>query len=170
MQTDPTPDDDPAFLTSARRWKLFGLSHLPYRILLLAKMIDRVTSLHVREEASMTLAEWRVISHVEVMGRCSASEIADAAFVDRAEVSRAVTMLEARRMVEREPNPRNRRSSLISLTDEGRRIYLAVRGERSKMYEDWLVDLTEAERAQLDHMLNKVMRRVLLANPGTILG
>ncbi|MCW6529091.1 MarR family transcriptional regulator [Sphingomonas sp. MMSM24] len=157
--------DDPILHASERRWRLFGRSHLPYRILLLAKMIDRATSQHVREKASMTLAEWRVISHVELMGRCSASEIAEAAFVDRAEVSRAVGVLERRHLVQREPNPRNRKSSLISLTDEGKRIYAAVREERGRMYEDWLSDLSEEERGQLDSELRRIMRRVVLTDP-----
>ena len=106
MDRATPPDDDPTLRASERRWKLFGQSLLPYRILLLAKMIDRVTSQHVRERAAMSLAEWRVISHVELMGRCSASEIADAAFVDRAEVSRAVGVLEGRGLIQREPHPR----------------------------------------------------------------
>ena len=165
MDRATPPDDDPTLRASERRWKLFGQSHLPYRILLLAKMIDRVTSQHVREKAAMSLAEWRVISHVELMGRCSASEIADAAFVDRAEVSRAVGVLEGRGLIQREPHPRNRKSSLISLTEEGKRIYDSVREERSGMYEDWLGDLSADERRQLDIELRKVMRRVVLANP-----
>lgn len=165
MDRATPPDDDSTLRASERRWKLFGQSHLPYRILLLAKMIDRVTSQHVRERAAMSLAEWRVISHVELMGRCSASEIADAAFVDRAEVSRAVGVLEGRGLIQREPHPRNRKSSLISLTEEGKRIYSSVREERSGMYEDWLGDLSADERRQLDIELRKVMRRVVLANP-----
>ncbi|GAO53266.1 MarR family winged helix-turn-helix transcriptional regulator [Novosphingobium sp. MD-1] len=165
MDRATPPDDDPTLRASERRWKLFGQSHLPYRILLLAKMIDRVTSQHVREKAAMSLAEWRVISHVELMGQCSASEIADAAFVDRAEVSRAVGVLEGRGLIQREPHPRNRKSSLISLTEEGKRIYASVREERSGMYEDWLGDLSADERRQLDIELRKVMRRVVLANP-----
>jgi hypothetical protein len=40
MDRATPPDDDPTLRASERRWKLFGQSHLPYRILLLAKMID----------------------------------------------------------------------------------------------------------------------------------
>lgn len=153
---------------SERRWQLFGPSHLPYRILLLAKMIDRVTSQHVRDRAAMSLAEWRVISHVELMKQCSAAEIAEAAFVDRSEVSRAVAALESRQLIQRDPNPRNRKSSLISLTPEGKAIYAMVREERTHMYEEWLEDLSSEDRAQLDTALRTVMRRIVLSNPDAL--
>jgi DNA-binding MarR family transcriptional regulator len=162
---DPSPfDHDRSLRASERRWTLFERTHVPYRILLLAKMIDRVSSQQVREQAGMSLAEWRVISQVELMGSCSASEIANAAYVDRAEVSRAVAALESRGLIQREPNPRNRKSSLILLTAEGRKIYVAVREQRRPIYEEWLRDLSERERAELDNGLRKVMRRVLLAS------
>jgi DNA-binding MarR family transcriptional regulator len=171
VMNGPDPfDHDRAPSASERRWTLFERTHVPYRILLLAKMIDRVSSQQVREQAGMSLAEWRVISQVELMGTCSASEIANAAFVDRAEVSRAVAALEGRGLIQREPNPRNRKSSLISLTGEGRKIYVAIREERRPIYEEWLRDLSEQERAELDEGLRKVMRRVLLATPDAFPG
>lgn len=165
----PGESDGHAMLAaSERRWQLFGLSHLPYRVLLLAKMIDRVTSQHVRDRAAMSLAEWRVISHVELMKQCSAAEIAEAAFVDRSEVSRAVAALESRKLIQRDPNPRNRKSSLISLTPEGKAIYAMVREERAHMYEEWLEDLSGEDRAQLDTALRTVMRRIVLSNPDAL--
>ncbi|WP_404710454.1 MarR family winged helix-turn-helix transcriptional regulator [Sphingomonas sp. MMS24-J13] len=170
METCDVPDDNPALTASERRWTLFGRSHLPYRILLLAKMIDRVTSQDVREKAAMSLAEWRVMSHLELMGGCSASEIAGAAFVDRSEVSRAVAVLEKRGLIRRDPNPRNRKSSLISLTEAGRRLYVGVRGERSQVFKDWMADLSDQERIDLDDKLRKMMRRVVLSNPDAFLG
>ena len=143
----------------------FGPSHIPYRILLLGKMIDRVTAQHVRDTAQLSLAEWRVLTHVEMIGRCSAAEVASVAYSDRAEVSRAIGSLEERGFVRREANPRNRKSSLVSLTPEGRAIHAAIRGERGKFYEQWLTDLTEAERAALNAGLDKVTRRVIESAP-----
>jgi len=173
METMQSPDGEPSpaqsmLEASERRWQLFGPTHLPYRILLLAKMIDRVTTQHVRDRAAMSLAEWRVISHVALMGQCSAAEIAEAAFVDRSEVSRAVAALEQRQLIQRDPNPRNRKSSLISLTGEGRSIYGTVREERTHMYEDWLEDLGLEDRTQLDDALRTVMRRIVLGNPDAL--
>lgn len=143
----------------------FGPSQLPYRILLLGKMIDRVTAQHVRDTAGLSLAEWRVLTHVEMIGKCSAAEVASVAYSDRAEVSRALGSLEERSLVRREANPRNRKSSLVSLTDEGKAVHTAIRGERGKFYEQWLTDLEPAERAALDAGLDQITRRVIESAP-----
>ena len=143
----------------------FGPSHIPYRILLLGKMIDRVTAQHVRDTAQLSLAEWRVLTHVQMIGKCSAAEVASVAYSDRAEVSRALGSLETRGLVQREANPRNRKSSLVSLTAEGKAVHAAIRGERGKFYEQWLTDLTADERSTLNGALEKVTRRVIESAP-----
>ena len=143
----------------------FGPSHLPYRILLLGKMIDRVTAQHVRDTAQLSLAEWRVLTHVEMIGKCSAAEVASVAYSDRAEVSRAVGSLEKRGFVQRETNPRNRKSSLVSLTPAGKTVHAAIRGERGRFYERWLTDLSEDERVALNASLEKVTRRLVESVP-----
>lgn len=76
-------------------WRIFDARHLPYRVLMLGKMFDRLSVQQVRDRAGMSLAEWRVLAHIAVMGPKSASEVSGAALVDRAEVSRAVRSLEA---------------------------------------------------------------------------
>ena len=139
----------------------FGPSHIPYRILLLGKMIDRVTAQHVRDTAQLSLAEWRVLTHIEMIGKCSAAQVASVAYSDRAEVSRALGSLEKRGLVTRETNPRNRKSSLVSLTAEGKAVHTAIRGERGKFYEHWLTDLTADERTALNAALEKVTQRVI---------
>jgi len=143
----------------------FGPSQIPYRILLLSKMIDRVTAQHVRDTAQLSLAEWRVLTHVEMIGKCSAAEVASVAYSDRAEVSRALASLEARGFVQREANPRNRKSSLVSLTEAGKSVHAAIRGERGKFYEQWLTDLSDEERVALNAALEKVTRRVIDSAP-----
>jgi DNA-binding MarR family transcriptional regulator len=100
-----------------------------------------------------------------MIGKCSAAEVASVAYSDRAEVSRAVGSLEQRGFVQREANPRNRKSSLVSLTAEGKAVHAAIRGERGKFYEQWLTDLSDAERAALNTALEKVTRRLVESAP-----
>ena len=156
--------DAPSEALAKRRLALRP-SQIPYRILLLSKMIDRVTAQHVRDTAQLSLAQWRVLTHVEMMGKCSAAEVASAAYSDRAEVSRAIAALEERGLIQRETNPRNRKSSLVSLTADGKAVHAGVRGERGKFYEQWLTDLDDSERAALDAGLEKITERIILSAP-----
>jgi DNA-binding MarR family transcriptional regulator len=58
----------------------------------------------------------------------TAKEIAEAATMDAPATSVAVNDLEDRGLVVREADPSNRRSKLISLTDEGRRVVANIEG------------------------------------------
>jgi DNA-binding MarR family transcriptional regulator len=150
------------------RWANVAPQNLPYHILLLSKLLDRVTAQHVRETADLSLAEWRTMAHLDYLGTCSASEIANLAFVDRAEVSRSIHALEARGLVRREPHPNKRNSRLVSLTDAGKKVHVAIRGERGKFFNDWVADLTDDDRKQLDSGLRQIIRRVVTIAPHVI--
>lgn len=140
-------------------WSIFDERHLPYRLLMLGKMLDRISTQHIRDLAGVTLAEWRVIVHLAVMGARSASEVSAAALVDRAEVSRAVRALEEKGFLVRSEHPRNRKSSLLSVTPEGRNIYERMLRQRRHFYGALMSDLAPDELAQLDALLLRVARR-----------
>ncbi|WP_052508056.1 MarR family winged helix-turn-helix transcriptional regulator [Sphingomonas hengshuiensis] len=165
MKKRETTAADRAIEALEERWANVAPGNLPYHILLLSKIIDRTTAQHVRETADLSLPEWRTMAHVHYLGLCSASEVASLAFVDRAEVSRALGSLEERGLVRREPHPTKRNSRLVSLTDEGKKVHLSIRGERGRFFTDWVSDLDEAERKQLDSGLRQIIRRVVTLAP-----
>jgi DNA-binding MarR family transcriptional regulator len=150
------------------RWAIVSPRNLPYHILLLGKLIDRVTAQHVRTLADLSLAEWRAMAHIDYLKVCSAREIANLAFVDPAEVSRAVRSLEERGLVRREVNPKNRKASIVSLTKEGKVVHKKIRGERGQYFEDWVTDLSETDREELYVMLRNIIRRIVTKAPQTI--
>lgn len=140
-------------------WRIFDARHLPYRLLMLGKMLDRLSVQNVREQAGMSLAEWRVLAHLAVMGSRSASEVSAAALVDRAEVSRAVRELEVAGHVSRTDNPRNRKSSLLVLTPSGKGVFDRVNKQRRSFFETLTADLSKDDLEQLDGLLFLIARR-----------
>lgn len=150
MADDPLPET----------WQLFDQVHLPYRILLLAKLLDRATARQLREQEALTLAEWRVLAHLELLGEASSARIAAAAAADRAEVSRAVASLEKTGLISRRPDSGNRKRQLLRLTGQGREIHRRVRASRVAYFEHLLADLDEEERTRLDAALRKIAARV----------
>jgi len=168
MSASLSDDAALAIETLEERWAIVSPRNLPYHILLLGKLIDRVTAQHVRALAGLSLAEWRAMAHIDYLKVCSAREIANLAFVDPAEVSRALRSLEERGLVLREVNPKDRKASVVSLTDEGQRIHEKIRGERGQYFEDWVTDLSESEREKLYVMLRSIIRRIVMNAPQTI--
>lgn len=140
-------------------WKIFDARHLPYRVLMLGKMLDRLSVQHVRDLGGISLAEWRVLAHLAVMGPKSASEVSAAALVDRAEVSRAVRMLEEGGYVVREDNPRNRKSNLLVLTPAGKTIYDRVHKERRAFFDALTAGIGKEDLVLLDGLLLRMARQ-----------
>ena len=144
-----------------KNWISLGDAHLPYRLLLLGKVMDRATANQIRAAGDISLAEWRVLAHAHMLGPCRASEIASAAFVDRSEVSRAIFSLEERGILMRVPDPKSRRGNLVSLTADGQALHAELRESRRRCFEQWMSNLDADERQTIEHGLLKILRNVM---------
>lgn len=145
-------------------WNLFGDDHLPHRLLLLAKMIDRETSRQLQEEFAISVAEWRVLAFVCASGPASASEIGTAGQIDRAEISRAVLKLVAARLIVREADERHLKRRIIHPTAAGKRLFARIRDQRRSYFQLLLAEIPGTDRHRLNTMLEKIADR-LVAGP-----
>lgn len=85
----------------------------------------------------------------------TAKEIAEAATMDAPATTVAVNDLEERGLVVREPDPTSRRSKLVSLTDEGRRVVASI-DEVDDPAPDPFAALSDAELLALQAILAKL--------------
>ncbi|GAA5145805.1 hypothetical protein GCM10025768_03540 [Microbacterium pseudoresistens] len=86
----------------------------------------------------------------------SVSALAEAIGVDQPRASRLVQQGVERGWVRREADPDDARRTRIVLTDDGRRLFRSVRGERREALGAALEALTEAEQAELARLLTKL--------------
>ncbi len=142
-------------------WNLFGEDHLPHRLLLLAKMIDRDTARQLQSEFSLSLADWRVLAYVGGAGPSSAADIGQAFESDRAEISRAVAKLVKRAYLNRVVDPSNKKRIILQPTREGLATYEKARQGRRAYFLAIMRDLTKRDRLDLDEKLNKVAERII---------
>ena len=141
-------------------WHLFGQDHLPYRLLLLARMIDRRSARDLQRHG-LSLAEWRVLAFVGASGPASASKIGKFGEIDRAEISRAVARLESRGLIERQPDESHRKRFIISPTPEGEVLFVQVRDERREFFRRMTRDISPADRAVMDAGLESIALNIL---------
>jgi len=134
--------------------------------------ISKDLSQFINEQILTQIEDWPglVIRDIEVL-MClayfrepiSPSEIAEALRFDRATVTRATHQLEKRAMLERLPNMRDSRSSLLLLTQKGEALALRVQTETSKVLENAEPYLTTAltleEKDELLRLLYKMRSR-----------
>jgi DNA-binding MarR family transcriptional regulator len=100
-------------------WAIGGPDSVAVRFSFVAKLFDRYLTRQL-SEIGLTVAEWRVMAQLSVVADNTVRELALQAWVDRAEVSRAVASLERRGLLVRHANAQDRRSPRFSLTTAGR--------------------------------------------------
>ncbi len=120
----------------AAAWRIGGPDYLPYRVTLLAKLLDRCTTRLLQASSGLSVAEWRVLAQLALAAPASASvrQLAEQAWVDRAEVSRAAASLERRGYVERRENPKDRRSPQLFCSEKGMELYQRVAPSRTEFH------------------------------------
>ncbi|WP_161981533.1 MarR family winged helix-turn-helix transcriptional regulator [Aurantiacibacter suaedae] len=141
-------------------WYLFGEDHLPYRILLLARMLERETQHHLMEQFGLSLAEWRLLAIACAMGPCSASDIGGAGGIDRAEISRAMRKLEPKGLLVREADPNHGKRLIISATPLGVELRGRVVAARRQRFRELMEDVPAEERAIVDRAITAIAQAV----------
>jgi DNA-binding MarR family transcriptional regulator len=104
--------------------------------LVLGQLVRRL-----RAEYSFPVAQATVLSRLDREGPQTASALAAAERVRPQSMAQTLAELEAAGLIERRPDPGDRRSSQIELTKQGRDRVLEERGRR----EDWLAAAIAAE-------------------------
>ncbi|MEO1678196.1 MAG: MarR family winged helix-turn-helix transcriptional regulator [Pseudomonadota bacterium] len=105
---------------------VFHLSaFLPYRLAVLSERVSRRLSAVYMQCHGLTVAEWRVLVHLQRRGKVSVRDIHECVNLEKPRVSRAVSRLEADGLVRKIAGQEDARLVEISLTARG----LAALGE-----------------------------------------
>ncbi|TKD50660.1 MarR family winged helix-turn-helix transcriptional regulator [Sphingomonas baiyangensis] len=161
METEEGPVSD----RMRRLWESYGMLHLPYRMMMVTKMLDRVTSAAIQREASLSLAQWRVIANLARLGHSTVNALAEHAHVDRAEVSRSVGALEALGLIQRDAHPASRVKKQLSLTPAGVAMAKQIGRDRRRFYEYLLANFDADEQRVFDRLLLRLAQRIEAYEP-----
>jgi DNA-binding MarR family transcriptional regulator len=124
------------------------------------------TARRLRQEAGAGLSpsQTAALSSIDRHGPLTPSELADHERVQRPTVARLLGRLEEDGLVVRAADPDDRRSSLITLSDEGRTLLNAVRTAKDAYLARRLQGLDDDELATLDRAA-AILERMLDAPP-----
>ncbi len=107
-------------------------------------------------EADASGYDYRVLAVLGDLGPVSQAELGRAAMLDRRDVTHTVRALQARRLVARQPDPRDARRMLVALTTAGRamlaRLDLVIDGVQREVFGA----LTADERRTLLALLQRL--------------
>lgn len=132
---------------------------LPYRLAVLAEAVSRSMAAVYRERFELSRDEWRLLAALSGSGRIQAAEAAQITTLDKMQASRALRSLEARRLVNRETDPSDRRHVIVHLLPAGRALLRQVAPMVLAREAFLLEALDEQERTVLDRALAKLLQR-----------
>jgi DNA-binding MarR family transcriptional regulator len=96
---------------------------LPYRLNVVAALVSQALSKIYVERYGIGVPEWRILVTLGQYGVMTAKAIGAHSHMHKTKVSRAVAVLERRKLLARKSNNADLRESLLSLTPAGRAMY-----------------------------------------------
>jgi DNA-binding MarR family transcriptional regulator len=117
----------------------------------------------LRHTSQETLAPWdinpsqlRALRVLSRRGGMRLSQLSDHLHIAARSTTEVIDALEARGLVERRPDPDDRRATLVALTGHGTSVLDAIRAARGTENERAFSGLSQADRAQLARILRKL--------------
>jgi DNA-binding MarR family transcriptional regulator len=131
----------------------------PFRLNRLAAEVSMALSSEYQERYGLDIPEWRVLATLGFRNdACSAQYISDCTRTHKSTISRAVTALMQRRIVERVENQDDRREFRLRLTRKGKTLYQELIPRLLRKEQAILSCLSAGERKELAALLGKIER------------
>jgi len=137
--------------------KLDLFRFVPFRLNRLAAEVSAALSSEYQERYRLDIPEWRVLATLGFRDdACSAQYIAHCTRTHKSTISRAVTTLMARQLVERVENADDRREFRLRMTRKGKALYEELIPRLKRKEQAILSCLSAQERRDFAHMLGKI--------------
>ena len=138
--------------------KRLDLFHfMPFRLNRLAAEVSSALSAEYQARYGLDIPSWRVLATLGFRrDACSAQYIADCTRTHKSTISRAVTALMERQIIERVENADDRREFRLQLTRKGKALYEELIPRLLRREQEIFSCLSAQERRQLGKLLGKI--------------
>ena len=149
------PREETAARRKASRLDLFRF--VPFRLNRLAAEVSNALSGEYQVRYGLDIPEWRVLATLGFRNEaCSAQYISDCTRTHKSTISRAVTALLERQVIERVENAEDRREFRLRLTRKGRALYEELIPRLLGKEQEILSCLSAQERKAFATLLGKI--------------
>ena len=137
--------------------KLDLFRFVPFRLNRLAAEVSAALASEYRERYGLDIPEWRVLATLGFRNEaCSAQYIAHCTRTHKSTISRAVTTLLQRQLIERVENEDDRREFRLRMTRKGSALYQELIPRLLRKEQDILSCLSSREQRDFSLMLGKI--------------
>jgi len=132
---------------------------LPYQLTVLATLVSQALSRVYARRYRIGIPEWRVLVTLGQFGVLTGKAIGAQTHMHKTKVSRAVALLEKRKLVVRRVNRADMRESFLSLTASGRAIYEDLAPHALEFARRLTDILTPSDREAFNRALQQLTER-----------
>jgi DNA-binding MarR family transcriptional regulator len=144
------------------------LRFMPFRLNRLAAEVSAALSSEYQERYGLDIPEWRVLATLGFRNdACSAQYIAHCTRTHKSTISRAVTALMTRQLVERVENEDDRREFQLRMTRKGKALYEELIPRLRRKEHEILSCLSAQERKDFALVLGKIEKSLGLVQTST---
>ena len=135
-----------AAMSTSTRTRYDDLRSIETEVGTLIRRVKRVMGERAREiHPDLHPITYFILTHLAMHGPLRGADLADAFGMDKGGVSRQVQTLVDLGLVERQPNPEDRRAILLDATEEGRERLRTVARSRSDRFDERLAHWSDTE-------------------------
>jgi DNA-binding MarR family transcriptional regulator len=130
--------------------------YMPYRLSIVSNKVSSIVAQTYKDKFALSITEWRIMAVLGEYPRASADEISVKTQIEKSLISRAISNLLKRKLVERNTAKDDKRRSEVSLSKTGYEVYAEV-VPMSLEYEQALLNcLSSEEQVQLSEMIDRL--------------
>jgi DNA-binding MarR family transcriptional regulator len=143
-----------AGMTATTRTRYDDLRSIETEVGTLIRRVKRVMGERAREiHPDLHPITYFILTHLAMHGPLRGADLSDAFGMDKGGVSRQVQTLVDLGLVERQPNPEDRRAILLDATEEGRERLRTVARNRSDRFDERLAHWSDTELSTFSRQL-----------------
>jgi len=130
--------------------------YMPYRLSIVSNKVSSIVAQTYKDKFALSITEWRIMAVLGEYPGASADEISIKTQIEKSLISRAISNLLKRKLVERSTAKDDKRRSQVSLSTTGYEVYAEI-VPLSLEYEQALLNcLSSNEQAQLSEMIDRL--------------
>jgi DNA-binding MarR family transcriptional regulator len=130
-------------------------THIEQQLTILLRRVQRIHYTTASGEVELDRSAYGILCRLVDEGPQRLGLLAQAFGLDPSTITRQVQALEQESLVERRPDPTDRRASLLDLTEQGREVLTSTRARRRNWLRAALGDWDEQDHEEFGRLLEK---------------
>lgn len=130
--------------------------YLPYRLSILSNKVSTLVAQAYKDKFALSITEWRIMAVLGEYPGVSADEISLKTQIEKSLISRAISQLLKRSLIDRQTSKEDKRRSEISLSETGYLVYSEIVPLSYEYEKQLLACLNDEEQNQLSDLIDRL--------------